>query len=295
MPSRAPGDRMESRVLRTPIRSYNELASSAREEHIAWQARAAARLDASDGSETNGRRPAAVVDELGEDLLRIAVRLGEIYGTPDLGNKTDPIDELVYIILARRTREGAYQAAYRALKSRYATWEQLAAAPTHEIADLVRSSGLATRKAHCLKLALGALIERFGGCTLEPTRTWSDEETMEFLCTLPEIGAKSAACVMVCSLDRPTFAVDAHVGRVLERMGVFRGVEIDLASVDHKGKQRLLLDAVPPSLRYPLHVNLLVHGRAACLPRNPRCATCPISSDCDYAARAASRSSRADQ
>ena len=45
---------------------------------------------------------------------------------------------------------------------------------------------------------------------------------LAFLCTLPEIGPKSAACVMMCSLDRPAFPVDAHVGRVLERLGIFR-------------------------------------------------------------------------
>ena len=52
---------------------------------------------------------------------------------------------------------------------------------------------------------------------------------------------------------------------------LFRAVGIELAGTDHKVKQRLLWDAVPPALRYPLHVNLLVHGRAVCLPRKPRC------------------------
>ena len=72
---------------------------------------------------------------------------------------------------------------------------------------------------------------------------------------------------MMCSLDRPAFPVDAHVGRVLERLGALRRVGIELAGRDHKVKQRLLWDAVPPALRYPLHVNLLVHGRSVCLPR----------------------------
>jgi endonuclease III len=287
-----PIDEVRPRVLRAPIRSYNELGLSAWEEHIAWRERAVARVQSSGGRATSLRRSSAAVDQLAVDLLRIGVWLGESYGTPDLGNKSDPVDELVYIILARRTREGAYQAAYHALKSRYARWEELAEAPTDKVEEVVRFSGLGGRKAQSLKLALGALIERFGRCTLEPTRSWTDQETQDFLCTLPEIGAKSAACVMVCALERPAFPVDAHVGRVLERMEIFRAVGIDLGGVDHKVKQRLLWDAVPPALRYPLHVNLLVHGRAACLPRRPRCSGCPISSDCAHGARASLESSR---
>jgi endonuclease III len=206
--------------------------------------------------------------------------LADSHGTPDLGNKEDPVDELVYIILSRRTREAAYQPAYVALKRRYTRWEDLAAAPLDEIEKVVRSSGLASRKSRSLKRALGALVREFGACTLEPTRGWSDGETFEFLCRLPEVGPKSAACVMMCSLDRPAFPVDAHVGRVLERLGVFRTIGLDLIGADHKAKQRVLWDAVPPALRYLLHVNLLVHGRMVCLPRNPRCGSCVIAGAC---------------
>lgn len=278
--SREAVDELAPRVLRTPIRSYEQLSSSAREEHIAWHDRALTRLQLSDGRRTSRPRPSAAVDQLAADLLVLSVRLGERYETPDLGNKTDPVDELVYIILSRRTREGAYQAAYDALKARYANWEQLVNARAEDIESAIRFSGLGRRKAQSLQLALGALITRFGACTLEPTRAWDDETIREFLCTLPEIGPKSAACVMMCSLDRPVFPVDVHVGRVLERLGLFRILGMELAGKDHKIKQRLLWDAVPPSLRYSLHVNLLVHGRAACLSRKPRCSSCVIADAC---------------
>ena len=54
--------------------------------------------------------------DLEAELLKVGSTLARAYGTPDLGNKTDPVDELVYIILSRRTREGAYQDAFEALK-----------------------------------------------------------------------------------------------------------------------------------------------------------------------------------
>ena len=268
-----------SRVLREPPGHYSELGEQSGEEHRLWRERFIAQMQGVPGTAASGGEVAAV-DRVSEVLLEITRLLAGTYGTPDLGNKADPVDELVYIILSRRTREGAYQAAYNALKTRYPTWECLASTPAPEIEAAISFSGLGRRKAQSLRLALGALLDRFGSCTLQPTRLWDDETTREFLCTLPEIGPKSAACVMVCSLDRPAFPVDAHVGRVLERLGTFREVGIELTGADHKAKQRLLWDAVPPTLRYPLHVNLLVHGRAVCLPRRPRCGSCALLKHC---------------
>ncbi len=152
-----------------------------------------------------------------------------------------------------------------------------------EIERAIVFSGLGRRKAQALKRTLLLLIERFGSCTLEPTRSWSDAETLEFLCSLPEIGPKSAACVMMCSLDRPAFPVDAHVGRVLERLGTFDLVGIDLSGLGHKAKQRVLWDAVPPAVGYVLHVNLLVHGREVCVSGRPRCDRCVLSDRCGHA------------
>jgi endonuclease III len=269
-----------SRVVRVPIGDFSELNVANRQEHLAWSKRLATRLQSSMGLRLEAAE--SIVERLNSELLVALQLLSAIHGTPDLGNKTDPVDELVYIALSRRTREGAYQAAYDLLKSHYVRWRDLAEAPATEIEILVAFSGLGRRKAKTLKQALAVLITRFGDCTLEPTRSWDDARTAEFLCTLPEIGPKSAACVMVCSLDRPAFPVDAHVGRVLQRLGVFRMLDIELHGTDHKTKQRLLWDAVPPALRYSLHVNLLVHGRVVCLPRKPRCHACVLSERCAY-------------
>jgi DNA (cytosine-5)-methyltransferase 1 len=282
------GHPLESgRVVRAPLTAYSELDSIHRQEHRRWRQRLLrqlmnAALVPSDEPIGDTTRPKTRVDRLSSELLTLTAALAERYRTPDLGNKTDPVEELVYIILSRRTREGAYQAAFDALKSTYPTWEALARAPAEEIERVVGFSGLGRRKAQSLKLALGALIDAFGRCTLDPTRAWSDERTLSFLCALPEVGPKSAACVMMCALDRPAFPVDAHVGRVLERLGTFRALGIELQGSDHKVKQRLLWDAVPPSLRYPLHVNLVVHGRAICLAGKPRCGDCVLAARCAY-------------
>jgi endonuclease III len=267
------------RVQKHAPRPFEELTGVAAADHERWLAHWR------EAGDPERRRE---VDETSAILLEITRRLDAAHLTPDLGNKPDPVDELVYIILSRRTREGAYQAAYCALKSSFSRWELVTEASVDDIEVIISFSGLGRRKAVSLKAALSALIEAFGSCTLEPTTTWTDAEVSEFLGGLPEVGPKSAACVMMCSLDRPAFPVDAHVGRVLERLAVMEGLGIDLRGRDHKFKQAALWNAVPPSLRYALHVNMLVHGRVACLPHRPRCGGCVLvdlcpshdSSDC---------------
>ncbi|HEY8209278.1 MAG TPA: hypothetical protein VIG99_17440, partial [Myxococcaceae bacterium] len=76
-------------------------------------------------------------------LLRELARvLHLVYGSPRLGNKEDPVDELVYIILSRKTREDAYQRAFDSLKARFASWEELLDSPREEVMRLVADGGL---------------------------------------------------------------------------------------------------------------------------------------------------------
>jgi endonuclease III len=246
-----------------------------------WRRRIARQLIAS-GSSLEASKPACVSFGL-RRLHKVDRLLKKEYGTPHLENKDDPLDELVYIILSRRTREVAYQAGFAALRSRFQRWDELLAADNEVIEQTIRFSGLGQKKATSIKRALEVLVDRFGTCTLEPVRSWADDEIMEFLCGLPEVGPKSASCVMMWSLQRSTFPVDAHVGRVLERVGIWSEAGLSLKGTGHKAKQAILTDLVPPSIRRSLHVNALVHGRNICKPKRPRCDGCMIASLCDSA------------
>jgi endonuclease III len=220
-------------------------------------------------------------------LVEINRHLEDEYGTPNLGNKTDPVDELVYIILSRRTRESAYQSGFVALKARFGSWDEVVPTRVEALEAVIRPTGLARKKAASIKQALSILSERFGSCTLDPTSSWPDDELAEFLCSLPEVGPKSAACVMMWSLGRPAFPVDTHVGRVLERVGIWSELGLSLSGTGHKTKQAVLADLVPPAIRLPLHVNALVHGRLVCRSLRPLCQECRIASLCDSAANGA--------
>jgi DNA (cytosine-5)-methyltransferase 1 len=215
-------------------------------------------------------------------LREIARILALLYCTPDLGNKADPTDELVYIILSRKTPEKAYQETFAALKARFPHWDDLLDAPRTEVERIVSPGGLAGKKATSLFGALKIIRDTFGSCTLEPAREWSDERLEDFLCSLPEIETKSAYCIMMYSFGRQVFPADTHVGRVLSRLGPYRELGLDLNGLDHKKLQRVLADLIPPPLRYSLHVNLIEHGREVCRATRPLCEECDLRPFCGY-------------
>lgn len=241
------------------------------------------------GAASAGENVVAKIDEGISYLREVARVLALLYGNPTLGNKSDPTDELVYIILARHTREGAYQRAFDLLKERFETWDDLLDAPRKDVQRIVYSGGLSTKKTATLYAALGKLRETFGRCSLEPARDWSDDELEQFLCGLPEIQLKSAYCIMMYSFGRKVFPADTHVGRVLARLGPYRELGLSLEGLDHKKLQTVLADLVPPPLRHSLHVNLIAHGRAVCKNPRPLCKQCELRTFCAYRRREEAR------
>jgi DNA (cytosine-5)-methyltransferase 1 len=272
-----PGER---RDFFNRIRAFPPEVASWRRQLLECVRADASRFPAAAGLE--GEQLTAALDSGISYLREVARILAVLYRTPDLGNKADPTDELVYILLARHTREGAYQHAFEALKQRFKSWDDLLDAPREEVERLVYSGGLSGKKTAALYAALGKLRETFGHCTLEPAREWPDEQLEAFLCDLPEVQRKSAYCIMMYSFGRQVFPSDTHVGRVLSRLGPYRELGLDLTGLDHKKLQRALADLIPPPLRHSLHVNLVEHGRAVCRSPKPLCGQCELRNFCRF-------------
>jgi len=222
----------------------------------------------------------ALVDRQISAIREIARILGLVHEKSRLGNPLDPLDVLVYIGLSRKTREGAYQAAYRSLKHTFETWDDLLASSRDEVISCIAGGGLEERKADFLFGALRAIRDEFGACTLAPAASWEDDRLETFLCSLPEVSRKSAYCIMLFGFGREVFPVDTHVGRVLSRLGIYGDLGLDLDGKDHKQLQAMIADLVPPPLRYQLHVNLVQHGRAVCHAGKPACGECDIRKFC---------------
>lgn len=145
---------------------------------------------------------------------------------------------------------------------------------------MVHDGGLGEKKVIAIKNSLKIIREEFGNFSMEQSSSWDDAFLQNFLSKMPEVGPKSALCIMSYTFERAAFGVDAHVGRVLARLGVCQSLDLDLNNFDHKLKQKILQNLIPPTLRYSLHVNLLEHGRKMCKPKSPSCKECPLNSVC---------------
>jgi endonuclease-3 len=98
----------------------------------------------------------------------------------------------------------------------------------------------------------------------------------EYLCELPGVGRKTAACVLLFAYGRHDVPVDTHVHRVGTRLGLFR----EGASLDECHDEMLRLSEGADPLES--HVALIRHGRRICVARRPRCEECPLLRICPY-------------
>lgn len=209
------------------------------------------------------------------NVSAICSALHDRYGSPRHGNKSDPLDELIYIILSTRTQERAYQLGFERLREAYPRWDSIQQSDLPSIAELLRPYGLATLKASQIVRIVERIKADFGTTTLEPLREMSDAEAEAYLTSLPGVAAKIAKCVLVYSLRRRVLPVDVHTYRVASRVGYHTKRRADTS-------QSMIEAAIPPELRYTFHVNAISLGRDVCLPNNPRCGVCCIRQWCDY-------------
>lgn len=198
------------------------------------------------------------------------------YGSPDHNNKKNPLDELVFILLSRRTPVAEYESVYDELRAYYPTWKKVAEAPREDIQRIVERAGLGSKRVEEIQENLLAIKKKFGRYSLHRLKKWNKNMVFDYLTSLKGIGPKSAYCIMMYSLERDVFPADTHVNRICQRLGI-----ID-TGLDHKKSQKLLANMFPQKLRYSIHVNMLAHGRKICTPSKPKCEQCVISGFCEY-------------
>ena len=208
-------------------------------------------------------------------LRAIAARLRRAYGEPPAPRRLPPLDELVLTILSQNTSDTNRDRAYADLRRALPTWREVAAAPSRSIARAIRRGGLSLTKAPRIRAALRSLAA--AGVPLDDPRALAsldDAALWELLLGLPGVGPKTAACVLLFSLDRPHFPVDTHVHRVAARLGLVGERATAVAA------QAALQAEVPAELVYPLHMGLIRHGREVCVARRPLCSRCVLSEMC---------------
>jgi len=205
-------------------------------------------------------------------VLAIRDRLREIYGRPVNRPHGDAVAELVRTILSQNTNDRNRDVAFDRLVERFDSWGAVRDAPPAEVIEALRPGGLAQTKGPRIQTILAMLGE-------PPDLDWLSDaprsEALEWLCALPGVGRKTAACVMIFSFDVPEIPVDTHVHRVGGRLGLFRpGAGLDEAHDE-------MMAITPPEDAYELHINLIRHGRAICRPK-PRCDECGLARMCPW-------------
>jgi endonuclease III len=212
---------------------------------------------------------------------QIVDRLDEQHGPAQrdplpLGNKLDPYDELIYILLTVMTRsQPRIDRAYEGLRTLCGDqgWSGLLAADRDELRSVLEPLGFVNRRTEQLVGTVTAVEQELDG-SLEVLRGMDDHTALETLLALPGVGGKTAKCVLMYSLDRAVLPVDIHVLRVGKRLGVIA----EGASWREAGRQ---LDwDVPDELKYAVHVQFVIHGREVCTGPKPDCSGCVLEPDC---------------
>jgi endonuclease-3 len=207
-------------------------------------------------------------------MRTIRDRLRAAYGRPLLRPHRAPIDELILTVLSQNTNDRNRDVAYARLRGRFSSWAEVRDADEDEVEEAIRPGGISRIKAERIQRILRAIGD--------DDLSWLEEaplpEARSYLCELPGVGRKTAACVLLFAYGRPDVPVDTHVYRVGTRLGLFR----PKASFNEAHDEMLRLVGGDAQEAYEVHVGLIRHGRRTCTARAPRCAGCPLLRMCPY-------------
>ena len=179
---------------------------------------------------------------------------------------TTPLELLVATILSAQCTDERVNMVTPALFKTYPSAEALARAKPDKLEAAIRSTGFYRAKTRSLLGMAKALVERHGGevpCTREA------------LTELPGVGLKTANVVLGNAFGEDALAVDTHVFRVAQRLGLAR-------SDDPDEIHDQLLEVIPRGQRTRATHLLITHGRRTCVARKPACPVCPVRALCPW-------------
>lgn len=212
-------------------------------------------------------------------LRRLRTRFGPLRWRPH----GDPLTELVLTILSQHTNDTNSGRAFASMQRHFPTWDDVLTADPEALAESIRQGGLANQKAPRIQQVLARVVTECGDWNLDHLAQAPLDEAKAWLQSLPGVGPKTAACVLMFALGRPALPVDTHVFRVARRLGLIG--ERVTANRAHD----VLESLVQPHDTYAFHVALIKHGRHTCTARNPHCGDCPLNDFCPSAFTAGSR------
>ncbi|MFL8712989.1 endonuclease III [Clostridioides sp. GD02377] len=202
-----------------------------------------------------------------KDVNKILDELEKLYpdATCELNYGT-AFELLIATILSAQCTDVRVNKVTSELFKKYNTARDFANLSIEEISKEIKSCGLYKSKSQKIKDTSEQLCELYDG---------EVPDSLEKLVKLPGVGRKTAGVVLSNAFNQPAIAVDTHVFRVTNRIGI----------VDEPNPQKTefaLMEAIPKERWSHSHHVLIFHGRRMCKARNPECGDCPIKEDCNY-------------
>jgi len=179
---------------------------------------------------------------------------------------TTPFELLIAVILSAQATDKSVNKATRLLFATANTPAQIVALKESGLKKYIKTIGLFNTKAKNIILTCKALIEKHHGQVPE------DRAALE---ALSGVGRKTANVILNTAFGQPTIAVDTHIFRVSNRIGLAPGKNV--REVEDK-----LNKCVPAEFKHDAHHWLILHGRYTCVARRPKCAECVIYDLCEY-------------
>ncbi len=207
-------------------------------------------------------------------------RLRREYPTPETELKyTSPYELIVAVALSAQCTDVRVNKVTPALFERFPTVQALAKAEVDEIFEYIKSVSYPNNKSKHLKGLAEKVVNEFDG---EIPMAHKDLES------LPGVGRKTANVVSAVLYDKPVIAVDTHVFRVSNRLGLAR-------SKNFKKVEEHVTKAIAPEDRVDAHHMLILHGRYTCKARKPRCEQCSLTDICNFYKREQQKAQRTSE
>jgi endonuclease-3 len=202
-----------------------------------------------------------------QDIQRVLELLGEAY--PDAAPQleySNPFELLIAAMLSAQCTDMVVNRVTKELFGKFKTPKDYLTLSEEELARRIREVGLYRAKSKNIIATCKILCENFNG---------EVPNTREELMTLPGVGRKVANVVLSNAFSVPAIAVDTHVFRVSNRIGLTNAKNV------HKTEEQLMQN-IDESLWSIAHHRLIFHGRRVCSAKNPKCDMCTINQYCKY-------------
>ena len=179
----------------------------------------------------------------------------------------NPFQCLVAVMLSAQCTDKRVNLVTPALFAAYPTPEKMAKATSDEVFEYVKSVSYPRSKAEHLVQMAQRLVEAYNGTV---------PDNIEDLQTLQGVGRKTANVVCAVIWNQPTMAVDTHIFRVSERLGLTTNSKNPLQT------EKALVKYIPGAVIPKAHHWLLLHGRYVCQARKPKCEQCGLTEFCRF-------------